>query len=87
MIASVANDIFSLFLWSIAGLVAGGVGVYIIRSVHGEFRDNASTAEDLIENFRDLHSKGELSDGEYRTIKAVLSTQLQNEIKGNDEGG
>ncbi|QDU56264.1 DUF2244 domain-containing protein [Aeoliella mucimassa] len=56
-------------------------------SLLGKLRDNSSTDEDdpsaLLTKFRDLHSRGTLSDGEYRTIKAKLATQLHSEL-GND---
>jgi hypothetical protein len=32
-----------------------------------------------------LHSRGGLSDEEYRTIKAKLAEQLQDELKDNGE--
>ncbi len=37
-------------------------------------------ASELMSNFRELHSQGGLSDEEYRTIKAMLAQQVENEL-------
>ena len=39
------------------------------------------------QNVRELHSQGELSDEEFRTIKTNLATQLQDELNDNGEKG
>jgi hypothetical protein len=36
-------------------------------------------------NFRELHAQGELSDEEYRTIKAVLAERFEQELNSTDE--
>ena len=41
----------------------------------------------MLTKFRDLHSKGELSDEEFRTIKTKLADQLRAELKDTDETG
>jgi len=75
---------FSIVIWLavLAGLIA--IGIYVI----GKFRDTptkrAPQASELITNFQQLHDRGELSDAEYRTIKAMLAERLQNEL--NESG-
>jgi 5-bromo-4-chloroindolyl phosphate hydrolysis protein len=69
----------------LAGLIA--VGVYAILKVRGLQAEEATTASGLLTNFRELHHEGDLSDEEYRTIKSVLSEQLQEEIKDSGEKG
>ena len=63
------------------------VGVYVVL----RFRDRADGEEsltaDVIENFREMHGQGDLSDDEYRTIKTVLAMTLQEELKDNGEKG
>lgn len=50
-------------------------------SILGKLHDNSSQDEDdpsqLLSKFRDLHSRGTLSDKEYRTIKSKLASQIQ----------
>lgn len=61
------------------------VGFYVVAKVRRTFSESESGTHDLMTNFRELHSQGELSDEEYRTIKATLAARLQREIK--DKGG
>jgi len=69
----------------VAILVA--IGIYVVGRVRTSFREDGSTTNDLLTNFRELHSRGELSDGEYRTIKATLSARLQEELKDSGKEG
>jgi len=68
-----------------AALVA--VGIYVVMKVRQTLSENEAKTHDLISNFRELHSQGDLSDEEYRTIKATLASRLQQEIKGKGKEG
>ena len=67
------------------------LAIMIAASVYvlGRFRDrdeqDQQTTHDALTNFRELHSRGDLSDAEFRTIKTVLAAKLQDEIKDNGE--
>ncbi|MBI2825699.1 MAG: hypothetical protein HYX69_13525 [Planctomycetia bacterium] len=76
-----------LVLWIAAAAVLVAVGIYAISRARGGFRDDGTTASDLMTNFRELHSRGELSDREYRTIKAMLSDRIHDEIKDSGKEG
>lgn len=58
------------------------------RTLWGGVRDkNAGDTEDpgeLLTKFRDLHSRGTLSDGEYRTIKTKLAAQISGDVSASD---
>jgi metal-dependent amidase/aminoacylase/carboxypeptidase family protein len=58
-----------------------------VLAVRRTLSESEAKAHDLFSNFRELHSQGELSDEEYRTIKATLAARLQREIKGKDKEG
>lgn len=66
-----------------ATLVA--VGVYVIGRVRAEVNRPEPDASRWITKFQDLHSKGELSDEEFRTIKALLADRLQEELSDTDK--
>ena len=68
-----------------AALIAGGI--YVIGRVRAEVRGKEPPASHWLTNFHELHERGELSDEEYRTIKAMLSARLQEEIKDSGEEG
>ena len=74
-----------LVLWIAATAALVAVGVYIVGRVRAGLREDAAPSSDLLTNFRELHARGELSDEEYRTIKAMLSARLQEEIKDSGE--
>jgi uncharacterized membrane protein len=68
-----------------ASLIAGGV--YVISRVRAGMNDKAAPTSEWLTNFKELHSQGELSDEEYRTIKAMLAERLQQELNKSDEPG
>ena len=59
----------------------------IIRKTRSKTLQQELTASDLLSNFRELHCRGELSDAEFRTIKATLAARLQQELKDNAKTG
>jgi len=74
-----------LVLWIAATAALVAVGVYIVGRVRAGLREDAAPSSDLLTNFRELHARGELSDEEYRTIKAMLAERLQQELNSADE--
>lgn len=77
----------------IARLVAGlaglamlvAVGFYLIGRIRSRYRQTEVTSGILLDNFRELHSGGQLSDEEYRNIKAKLAARLREEISQSDQ--
>ncbi len=57
------------------------VGLYIILKVRKAMRDEEPNTSDLLSNFRDIHSRGALSDEEFRVVKNKLGAQLRQELK------
>ena len=74
-------------VWIAASAVLFLVGFYVVGKVRGSLREEEPGANELLTNFRELHSRGELSDGEYRTIKAMLAARLQQELKDSGKEG
>ena len=66
-----------------AALVAGGI--YVIGRVRAGINGKEPPASEWLTKFKELHAKGELSDEEYRTIKAMLAERLQRELNSTDE--
>ena len=63
------------------------VGVYLVARVRAWYQQSPPAANELLTNFRELHSKGELSDEEYRTIKSMLAERLQEELTNKIKEG
>ena len=67
---------------TVVALIA--VGAYALSKWRDAIDDDTSNASELLTNFREMHSRGDLTDEEFRTIKARLSYKLQEEIKNSD---
>ena len=79
---SLQPEILILWLAALAVLIA--VAVYFIKKIRSKTLQHEPPASELLSKFRDLHSRGELSDEEFRTIKTTLTARLQQEL--NDSG-
>jgi uncharacterized membrane protein len=66
----------------LAAMIA--VAAYCIKKIRTKTLQHEPQASELLSKFRDLHSQGELSDEEFRTIKTTLTAELQQEL--NDGG-
>ncbi len=76
-----------LVVWGAVGAALVAVGIYVVSKVRAGFRDDASPTSRLVNDFRELHSQGELSDQEFRTIKTMLAARMQQEVKGKGDAG
>jgi len=74
-------------IWVAVFGVAAPVLVYVLKKIRTEPAQQEPTASQLMSKFRDLHSKGHLSDAEFRTIKTQLAARIIEELKDNGETG
>lgn len=72
-----------MWLAVIVFLVAGLV--YLMRWLRESGDDETGQSGDLLTSFRDIHSRGQLSDDEYRTIKSRLATRMQGKLKQDED--
>jgi uncharacterized membrane protein len=72
-----------LLLALTATLVA--VGVYVIGKVRSSVKQDEPDASTWLTKFQELHAKGELTDAEFRTIKAMLAERLQHQLSDTDK--
>lgn len=63
------------------------LGVYLVGRFRGRAEDDQPVASELLSNFREVHSRGQLSDEEFRTIKTLLARKLQDELKDTSDKG
>ena len=73
-----------LVIWGAVGAMMIAVAAYVIGKIRPNSVQQEPVASELMSKFRDLHSKGVLSDAEFRTIKTTLAERLQEEL--NDTG-
>ena len=61
------------------------VGFCLMRRLRDRAGDDEKPPDELITKFREMHSRGDLNETEYRTIKTVLAAEFRTEINGNGE--
>ena len=76
-----------ILLWGAALVALLAVGLLILRKTRPSPEKKESTTSQMLSKFRELHTAGQLSDAEYRTIKTALSARLSDELKENGETG
>jgi len=62
-------------------VAAGGC---LVRRFRGRAEEDRKPTTDLLTKFREMQSRGDLSDAEYRTIKTVLAVPFRDELNGTD---
>jgi len=81
------DPLAEVVLWAALAATAVAVAIYVIGRIRAEPSQQEPTASELISKFRESHSRGELSDAEFRTIKTTLAVRLDEELKDNGETG
>jgi uncharacterized membrane protein len=93
MVELLKEPLAQLIIWLALLAIFVALGIYVL----GKLRPNSTqqgptgsvqqepTASELMSKFRELHSRGGLSDAEFRTIKTKLAARLQEELKDNGE--
>ena len=72
-------------LWFAAIFALSALAIVALRRWRGGAYQAQPSASELLTKFRELHGQGGLSDDEYRKIKTKLATQIEAEIKDNDQ--
>jgi uncharacterized membrane protein len=76
-----------LVLGIVVLLILLKVANYVIEKIRPKPAQKEHNTRQLLLKFSEMHSKGVLSDEEFRTIKTNLESQLQDELKDNGEEG
>ena len=74
-----------LVLWVALLAVLLAAGIYVAGKIRAKTVQQEPSSTQMLTKFRELHSRGVLSDAEFRTIKTTLAMQLQAELKDNAE--
>ena len=72
-------------LWFAVIFALSALVIVALRKWRGDSYDAQPTPSELLTKFRELHDRGGLSDGEYRTIKTKLASQLDTKLNDNDK--
>jgi hypothetical protein len=63
------------------------IAAYVISKIRPKPIQREPRASELLSKFRELHSRGVLTDAEFRTIKTALAELLKKELSDNSEKG
>jgi len=82
-----AETFIQVVIWMtvLIGLVI--VGVLVVQRFRGGAADKGTSANELLANFQEMQSRGDISDADYRKIKSVLRAELQSELKDDKDKG
>jgi len=58
---------------------------YVLRNFRGRIDEDIPERNDHLDNFREIRSKGDISEAEFRNIKTVLGDQLHQGTAGSDD--
>ena len=76
----------AVILFAAIGMLIA-VGTYIVARYRDTSKEDRPGSSELLTKFRELHSEGELSEQEFRTIKSTLSASMKAELKDADDTG
>jgi uncharacterized membrane protein len=76
-----------LVLWVALLAILVAVAIYLIGKIRPKTVQKERQTSQWLSKCRELHSRGELSDEEFRTIKTNLALQCQDELNDNGEEG
>jgi hypothetical protein len=76
-----------LVLWLAVVAILVAIAWYVIGKIRPKPVQKERPASQWLSKCRESHSRGELSDEEFRTIKTQLAEPLQDELSGNGEKG
>ena len=63
------------------------VGVLIVQSFRGGAAEKGASANELLANFQEMRSRGDINDADYRKIKSVLGDQLHGKLTDGKNTG
>lgn len=75
--------IFALTVFAVLLLIGG----YVITRYRQNMRNPTRDGNEMLSNFRELNSEGELSDEEFRTIKGMLANKATQELRDTGDSG
>ena len=61
------------------------VAVLIVQRFRGGAAQKGSTAKELVSNFQEMRSRGDITEADYRRIKSVLGESLHSELKDGNK--
>jgi hypothetical protein len=74
-----------LVIWGSILALMVAISYFVLRRLRGFAVGNDDTPLELLTNFREMKVQGDISDKEFRTIKALLNEKQAPSIKHNQD--
>ena len=86
--AELRPEDYATMAWALGAIAAmTAIGALIVSRFRGAAEKGGTEASDSLSKFREMHRQGQLTDEEFRTIKAKLAQELLRELKDSEEPG
>jgi uncharacterized membrane protein len=85
--ATLRDPIAQAVLWTALCALLVTVAIYVLGKIRETPAQQEPEVHEMISKFRELHSRGELSDAEFRTIKTNLIARCRQPTTGDGEKG
>ena len=73
------RPVAQVVLWVAALLVLMAFAYYALRKYRDRIDDDVQGANEWLDNFREMHAEGDISEGEFRKVNTVLDEKVQQE--------
>ena len=77
----VTPRLIELGIWGGIGFLLVVIAVLVVRKLRDSATGNQRRGGDLLSNFQEMKQEGDISDAEFRNIKAVLGNKIQSDVK------
>ncbi len=81
----VATSYLSLLFWLAVLLLLVLAGIIIIGRIRAKAIQQEPLGLEIMAKFREAHSRGDLDDEEFRTIKSTVTRRFQTEVSDDGE--
>jgi uncharacterized membrane protein len=61
------------------------LAVLVVQRFRGSAAQKGSTAKELVSNFQEMRSRGDITEADYRRIQSVLGDSLHSELKDGNK--
>ena len=79
--------LYDVLIWAPVLLALLAVAMYFAKKTRSGSANQEATASEMLAKFRELHSRGQLNDAEFRTIKTALAERLRRELNDSGQSG
>ena len=74
-------------IWSTVSVIVILTSIYVVKKFRDRIDEDMPGPSEHMSFFREIYDEGDITETEFRTIKTVLSEQLEGTLNDPDETG